>query len=137
MGQMSSDAKKWTSDGITRPQSCPTTNCPTCPTCNYAPYTSQIDTLKNDKATLETQKADLETRLDTAEKSLYTYAIGAGLIALILGLILGYKTAPKDGNRPRPPMPTQPQPTLKPHKHKGGVPPQSAHVKKKELIGRE
>lgn len=139
IGQMSSDAKKWTSDGQLRPVSCPTTNCPTCPTCNYSSYVAKAtyDGVVAEKTALETQKVEAEAQLKNAVQTRNIYLIGAGLVALVLGLFIGYKSAPKNGNRPRPPVGPPVDQRLKPHRHKGGVPPQSTHVKKKELIGRE
>lgn len=139
LGQMAGDAKKWTSDGQLRPVSCPTTNCPTCQTCNYSSYVAKTtyDGVVAEKTALETQKGEVEDQLKNAVQTRNIYLIGAGLVALVLGLFIGYKSAPKNGNRPRPPVGPPVDQRLKPHRHKGGVPPQSTHVKKKELIGRD
>jgi hypothetical protein len=120
----------------------------------YADYTkvvSERNTLQTQKANLEAEKNTLQARVDgfaTTEQAyaklkqnMVNYLVGVGAVLGILGLIAGWKIAPKNEGRPRPQMngkPVAPQEQrLKPHRHRGGVPPTSVHLKKKDTIGRD
>jgi hypothetical protein len=115
-------------------------SCPTCPACNYTGYKTkaEYDGVVAEKTTLSTKNSELETQIANANNTRNVYIIGAGLVALIVGLVIGAKIArPKNGNRPRPPAgPPTPQ-GLKPLRHNGGVPPRSIKQKRKSNIGRD
>jgi stress response protein SCP2 len=115
-------------------------SCPTCPACNYTGWVTKAtnDAVVSERDTFSIKNAELETQIANANNTRNGYIIGVGLVALIVGLVIGAKsTGPKNGNRPRPPVgPPTPQ-GLKPLRHNGGVPPRSVQRKKKEFIGRD
>lgn len=115
----------------------------------YSDYTKVVaerNSLTTQKANLEAEKNTLQARVDgfavteqayaKLKQNMVNYLVGVGIAVGLLGIIIGWKIAPKNGNRPRPPMPKGEAPReqrLKPHRHKGGVPAQSVHMKKKDL----
>ena len=119
---------------------------PSCTPCNYSNYVakSTYDNVVYERATLtakNTELVDKNTELTnqvaTAKGANYLWGI-AGLIIGAVGMALITARKPKNGNRPRPPVgaPNLEQ-RLKPHRHKGGVPPEPSQRKKKEYIGRD
>lgn len=115
----------------------------------YSDYTKVVaerNSLTTQKANLEAERNTLQARVDgfavteqayaKLKQNMVNYLVGVGIAVGLLGIVIGWKMAPKNGNRPRPPMPKGEAPReqrLKPHRHKGGVPAQSVHMKKKDL----
>ncbi len=114
---------------------------PNCPAtqCNYNNYVpkSTYDSLNSQKAVLEGNVSMLQSELANAGKTNYTYAIAGGIIGFLTGAILLWGMRPKNGDRPRPPVGPPVDQRLKPHRHKGGMPQDSALRKKKSGIGRD
>jgi len=115
---------------------------PSCPTtqCNYSNYVakSQYDSLNTQNTALVTERDNLQTELANATTKTNMYGIYGFLAgALIFGIGAWVLKKPKNGNRPRPPTPQNPEQKLTPHRHKGGVPPESALRKKKQYIGKD
>ena len=118
---------------------------PSCTPCNYTNYVtkSTYDGVVAERATLtakNTELVDKNTELTnqvaTAKGANYLWGI-AGLIIGAVGMALITARKPKNGNRPRPPVGPPQDQRLKPHRHKGGVPPEPSQRKKKEYIGRD
>jgi hypothetical protein len=111
-------------------------SCTPCTACNYSNYVAKSthDSVVTERDGYKTKNSELETQIANIKNTRNGYIIGASLVALIVGLVIGAKSVrPKNGNRTRPPVGPPQDQRLKPHRHKGGVPPQSVHMKKKEL----
>lgn len=117
---------------------------PTCPStpCNYNNYVpkSTYDSLVAERDGLKADKQKLEGDVLNAKGVNYSWGIAGAVVGFLLGVLILWSLRPKNGNITRPSniKPIAPQENrLKPHRHKGGVPPQSTHIKKKEFIGRD